>query len=91
MPTEFKMFESGGPGGDFSTYVGMRTGAFYRLDLGKIHYQGKQLAELLSAALQREGNLVKVPDEIRCKLCGNVFNAVSIPSDGEENVDAYEL
>jgi len=84
------MFESGA-GGDFATYVGARTGASYRLDLGKLHYQEALLTELLAPALQREGSLTKLPDEVRCKLCGNVFSAVSIPLDGEEEVDAYEL
>lgn len=84
------MFETGA-GGDFATYVGARTGAPYRLDLGKLHYQGASLAELLAPALQHEGSLTKLPDEVRCKLCGNVFSAVSIPVDGEEVVDAYEL
>jgi len=86
------MFESGGPGGDFSTYFGTRTGNFYRLDLGKVHYQKIPLAELLSPALKQEGKLVKVPDEIKCKLCGNFLNPIStIPTDGEEVVDAIEL
>jgi len=86
------MFEPGGPGGDFSTYFGKRTGTFYRLDLGKVNYQKIPLTELLSPASEREGLLVKVPDEIKCKLCGNVLNPVSsIPIDGEEVVDAFEL
>lgn len=55
-----------------------------------MHYQGASLTQLLSPAWQREGALKKVPDEIRCKLCGNVFSAMSIPIDGEETVDAYE-
>ena len=84
------MFESGA-GGDFATYVGAKTGVFYLLDLGKVHYQGASLTELLAPALQREGSLTKLPDEVRCKLCGNVFSAVSIPVDAEEVVDAYEL
>jgi len=84
------MFESG-PGGDFSTYVGKRTGAVYRLDLGKVHYQHIPLADLLSPAMQQEGSLVALPQEIRCKLCGHVFSATSIPVDAEEIVEAYEL
>ncbi len=91
MPTEFKMFEPGGLGGNFMTYVGTRTGAFFRLDLERAHYQGKTLDELLSSAVQREGSLDKVPDKITCKVCGNVFSAVSIPIDGEEVINAYEL
>ena len=84
------MFESG-PGGDFLTYVGNRTGAVYRLDLRKVHYQRIPLAELLSPAMQREGSLAALPQEIRCKLCGHVFGATSIPIDAEEIVEAYEL
>ena len=84
------MFESGA-GGDFATYIGARTEAAYRLDLGNIHYQGKSEAELLAPALEREGSLTKLPDEVRCKLCGTVFCAVSIPVDSEEVVEAYEL
>jgi rubredoxin len=90
LPTEFRMFESGA-GGDFATYIGARTGAPYRLDLGKVHYQGASLTKLLAPALEREGSLMKLPDEVRCKLCGNVFSAVSIPIDGEEVADTYEL
>ena len=90
LPTEFGMFESGA-GGDFATYVGGRTGTAYRLDLGKVHYQGASLTELLAPALEREGSLTKLPDEVRCKLCGNTFCAASIPVDAEELVDAYEL
>lgn len=48
------MFESG-PGGDFSTYVGKRTGSLYRLDLGKVHYLNIPLEELLAPALRQEG------------------------------------
>ena len=84
------MFESG-PGGDFSTYIGGRTGTIYRVDLGKVYYLGASLAELLSPAVQREGRLTQVPDEIRCKLCAHVFSAASSAVDGEEVVDAYEL
>jgi hypothetical protein len=84
------MFESGGSG-DFATYVGERTGAAYGLDLGKVYYQGASLTELLAPALEREGSLTKLPDEVRCKLCGNTFCAISIPVDAEEVVDAFEL
>ena len=86
------MFESGGPGGDFSTYFGTRTEAFYRLDLGKVHYQKIPLTELLSPAIEREGVLVKVPDEVKCKICGSFLSPISsIPIHGEEFVDAFEL
>lgn len=84
------MFESG-PGGDFSTYVGARTGAIYRLDLMKVHYLGKSHDDLLAPALLVEGKVFRVPEEIRCKICGTVFSATTIPIDGEEIIDAYEL
>lgn len=90
LPTEFRMFESG-VGGDFSTYVGVATGTVYRLDLAKVHHQGVSTASLLAEAEKKEGRLSPVPDEIRCKICGTVFSAHSIPIDGEEVVDAYDL
>ena len=84
------MFESG-LGGDFTTYVGMRTGAIYRLDLGKVHCLHIPLERLLSPAMQNEGRLSQVPAEIPCKICGNVFCADTIPVDAEEMIDAYDL
>jgi hypothetical protein len=90
LPTEFKMFESG-PGGNFSTFVGVATGAIYRLDLGKVHYQKIPEASLLTEAEKREGRLNRVPEEIRCKICSTVFSARSIAVAGEEIIEAYEL
>jgi hypothetical protein len=90
LPTEFKMFESGA-GGDFLTFVGAATGTIYRLDLGKVHYQNISEGRLLAEAERTEGKLIRVPEEIRCKICGTVFAARSIPGDGEEIIDAYEL
>jgi len=90
LPTEFKMFESG-PGGDYSTFVGAATGAIYRLDLGKVHYQKIPEASLLSEAQKKEGGLRRLPEELACKICGAVFSASSIPIDGEEVIEAYEL
>jgi hypothetical protein len=84
------MFESG-PGGDFSTFVGAATGSIYRLDLGKVQYQQIPEASLLAEAEKNEGRLIRVPEEIRCKICGTVFSARSIPIDGEEIIQAYEL
>jgi len=85
------MFESGG-GGDFSTFVGAATGALYRLDLGKVHYQKIPEAELLAEAQKREGSLTRIPEELRCKICGTAFSADgTIPVEGEEIVEAYEL
>ncbi len=84
------MFESGA-GGDFSTFVGATTGAIYRLDLGKVHYQKISEASLLADAQKKEGSLSRMPEEITCKICGTVFSASSIPIDGEEVIEAYEL
>lgn len=84
------MFESGG-GGDFSTFIGATTGNVYRLDLGKVHYQNIPEASLLAEAERKEGKLIRVPEEIRCKICGTVFSARSVPTDGEEMIEAYEL
>lgn len=90
LPTEFKMFESGA-GGDFSTFVGAATGAVYRLDLAKVHYQKIPESSLLSEVQKKEGSLRRLPEEIGCKVCGTVFSASSIPIDGEEVIEAYEL
>ena len=84
------MFESGA-GGDFATYVGEATGSIYRMDLAKIHYQGISAVDLLAAAQNKEGRLARVPEEIRCRTCGAIFSAQSIPVDGEEVIEAYEL
>ena len=84
------MFESGA-GGDFSTFVGTTTGAIYRLDLAKAHYQKIPEASLLADAQKKEGSLSRMPEEIRCKICGAIFSARSIPIDGEEVIEAYEL
>jgi hypothetical protein len=84
------MFESGA-GGNFDTYVGESTGSIYRMDLGKIHYQGLSAELLLADAQQKEGRLARIPDEIRCKICGTEFSAQKIPIHGEEVIDAYEL
>lgn len=84
------MFESG-VGGDFSTFVGGATGKIYRLDLAKVHYQKIPESKLLAEAEQKEGKLSRVPEEIRCKICGTVFSARWIPIDGEEIIEAYEL
>ncbi len=90
LPTELKMFESG-PGGDFETYLGADSGNIYRLDLGPVKYQGASRSDLLAEAVKREGRLVRVPEEIGCKICGTVFNADAVRIDGEETVDAYAL
>ena len=91
MPTDqFKMFESG-LGGDFETYVGATSGTLYRLDLGKVHYQRMSREDLLADALEKEAQLILIPQNLRCKICGTVFSATNVPIDGEETVDAYEI
>jgi hypothetical protein len=91
MPTEFRLFESG-PGGDFETYLGVNTGSLYRVDLGQVHYGGKSLLELLTSAFQREGgaeNLLSVPSQLQCKICGKAISAANVAVDGEEIVTAF--
>lgn len=84
------MFESGA-GGDYSTFIGAATGTIYRLDQGKVHYQKIPESSLLSDAQKKEGSLQRLPEEIRCNACGSIFSARSIPIDGEEIIEAYEL
>ncbi len=84
------MFESGA-GGDFETFVGAATGTIYRLDLGKVHYQKIPEAVLLAEAERNEGSLRRVPEAMRCKICGTTFSPQSIGIDGEEVIEAYEL
>ena len=87
------MFESE-YGGDFSTYIGLSTNNFYRVNLGQIHYLGKSLDQLLLPAVENEGGtmyLTAIPDQIKCKVCGTVFSAEGCMVDGEEIVDAFEL
>lgn len=87
------MFESG-PGGDFATYTGQATQGLYRVDLNKAHYAGKMLKEVLLPAIEREGKdelLREIPSQVKCKLCGHIFEPKSCGIDGEEIVDAYEL
>ena len=90
LPTDFHIFESG-PGGDFDTYLGERTGSIYRVDLGKVHYQGAGLSGLLAPALEREECLIKVPEELPCSLCHCVLGRVSVLVDGEETIEGYQL
>jgi hypothetical protein len=89
LPTEFKMFESGA-GGDFETYVGEKSASIYRVNLGQIGYLNKKINELLKPALEREGSLRKVPDQLRCKVCGSIFFGRAM-IDGDEIIEAFEL
>ena len=84
------MFESGA-GGDFATYQGAATGSIYRLDLAKAHFQGLALNSFLSPLEEKEGRLLRIPEEIRCKICGSIFSTSSVMVDGEEVVDAFDL
>lgn len=87
------MFESG-PGGDFSTYIGQRTNSIYRVNIGQIRYLNKSLDQLLLPAIEHEGsvaNLMAVPDQVKCKICGTFFRAECCMANGEEIVDAFDL
>ena len=86
LPTEFKMFESGA-GGDFATFVGAATGAIYRLDLGRVHYQKISEASLLADAQKKEGCLRRSG----VRFAAPSFQRVPFQSDGEEVIEAYEL
>jgi hypothetical protein len=92
FPSDFKIFESGA-GGDFATYVGQRTHDIYRVALEQTQYQNKSLNQILSPAFLREGDLglYLIPDQIKCKVCGNIFKAEQCTVDSEETIDAYEL
>ena len=87
------MFESGS-GGDFATYLGWKTNNYYRLDLGKITYLKQELNDLLAPAIATENgteNLSKIPDQIRCKICGSDFKATSIVVESDGTIEAFEL
>jgi hypothetical protein len=87
------VFESG-PGGDFETYVGARTGALYRLDVAQISYLRRERSDLLAAAQVREGgaaNLLRAPDDIRCRICRATLGATGYVGESEEVVEAYEI
>jgi hypothetical protein len=54
----------------FETYLGLKSRSMYRLDPGSIGYQGKDREELLRAARQAEGQLLRAPEELTCEQCG---------------------
>ena len=92
-PTEFPVFESGA-GGNFATFLGEKTGSLYRVSLGEVQYAGKSMETLLAPAIEREGNstsLRQLPENVLCKVCGNVFSAQSMPIDSETLAAGYEL
>jgi len=91
LPTEFQFFESG-PGGDFATFLGVKTGNFYRLDLAHAHYAAQSKSDLLVPAIELEGgleNLLSIPDQLQCKFCGKVLPNSNIAVDGELTVNAF--
>ena len=93
FPATLSVFESGACG-DFATYLGIKSGALYRLDLGKLRYLSMDLHALLAPAQSQEGgatSLVKVPHEIICTVCGQQFGGCSMHIDREETVAAFEL
>jgi len=71
--------------------VGADSGSIYRLDLGQVHYGRKSRSELLAEAREKEGRLICVPEELRCKICGAEFSAKAMPIVREDIVDAYEI
>ena len=92
LPVDFCIFESGF--GDFYTYLGETTQSFYRVDLDQIKYFGKTLDQLLAPAIEQEGgvrNLILIPDQLRCKFCGNIFKADTYASESDELIDAFTL
>jgi hypothetical protein len=92
LPTEFQAFESGA-GGEFATYVGLRTHDTYRVNLAKVQYHRASLSDLLEPALKREGTagLRAVPEESMCKLCGGSLDTSATAIDGEVMIEAYDL
>lgn len=87
------MFESGS-GGDFATYFGWKTNNYYRLDIGKINFLKQESNDLLAPAIATEigiENLSKIPDQIRCKICGSDFKATSIVVKSDGTIGAFEL
>lgn len=93
VPSEFAIFESG-TGGDFATYFGDRTGSLYRLALGEIQYAGESIETLLAPAILREGGadaLRLLPEQVKCKACGDTFAARSMLINREETLHVYQL
>lgn len=93
IENDFLMFESG-PGGDFETFIGDKSGNIYRMDMHKVHYLNIESEELLEPAIALEGgndNLRNIPDAVKCKVCGSVSKAVPITFSGYIEVDAIEL
>ncbi len=93
LPTEFQMFESG-MGGDFQTYMGEKTGDLYRINLELNTYLNIPLENLISPIIEREGDkhlIRKIPDNLKCKLCGMEFVGNPAFIDGEEQKSIFEV
>jgi hypothetical protein len=87
------MFESG-PGGEFNTYKGDKTGTIYRIDLNQIRYLKRKMADILEIAIQNEGgieNIREIPNSIKCNSCKKIFSTDDIRVESEEQVTAIEL
>ena len=84
------MFESGA-GGEFLTYIGETTGTIYRIDMFKIHYLNNKLSDLLNSAIEVEGKLRSIPQQVECKVCHSIFEADSIHTSGDVVVNAVQL
>lgn len=91
FPTTFR---AAGLGGDFESFLGLRSGAVYRLDLCKVHHLRLDRSTLLAAGAEREGgvgNLAKVHDEVPCSMCGQPLGKCSMLVDREEIGRVFEL
>ena len=83
----------------FRAYRGLKTGAFYRVDLDRIFYAKIELqAELQKASAERESGvaLELVPDGMSCPHCGEPIglseSALSaMPTPAESSIDAVLL
>jgi len=93
LPTQLTIFESG-PGGDFATLIGEKTGTLYRIDLGQIHYLHKSWHDLVNpAAIVEGGNgmIRRIPESVYCPLCKSDFEAKEMHIDQQVVVEAVEL
>jgi hypothetical protein len=41
--------------------------------------------------LRAEGRLIRIPEEVRCKICGEGLETDTIGIDGEEMMEAFVL
>ena len=84
------MFGSG-LAGDFQTLIGSAKGTIFRLNLTISGYNDISESSIVAKVNKDEGRLIRVPQEIHCKICTTSFSASLIRIDSEETVEAYEL